>query len=486
MQSVLSLLCSCSLLALVLGTGFLYQFPAASTLQHTYAEQAAAPQGGGFHSRRNWCQNTVTRTVSCQVHNGSETVIQRVYQSCRWPGPCANLLSYRTLVRPTYKVSYRTVTALEWRCCPGFMGANCEEECMNCTRLADMTDRLNTLEAKILLLEAPEKSPPSENDLPVTRTAKTWNEGFLPDAIPLRDLGTILRKSLRPSERSKGDTGAGEELVLQGLPGLTAPPGPPGPVGLPGPPGAKGDQGQIGDSGPAGPPGFPGSHGSRGYPGETGLPGPPGPPGPPGSPHPFPQGVVYSLLPTVERENGEPHLASTFTDTAVVGLPGPRGPPGPTGPTGPAGPPGPRGPSGPAGLPGIQGLPGMRGQPGVKGLKGDDGDKGHAGPAGEKGAKGLPGEPGMKGEDGEKGTEGEGVQQLREALKILAERVLILEHMIGIHDPSTSTEPGSGQETLGAIIPSSTKIKRSGHWQRHYPYHVFSSLLDNRETRRRK
>lgn len=29
--------------------------------------------------------------------------------------------------------------------------------------------------------------------------------------------------------------------------------------------------------------------------------------------------------------------------------------------------------------------------------------------------------------------QGEGVQQLREALKILAERVLILEHMIGIH-----------------------------------------------------
>lgn len=29
--------------------------------------------------------------------------------------------------------------------------------------------------------------------------------------------------------------------------------------------------------------------------------------------------------------------------------------------------------------------------------------------------------------------QGEGVQQLREALKILAERVLILEHMIGVH-----------------------------------------------------
>uniref|UniRef100_A0A452SNN2 EMI domain-containing protein n=1 Tax=Ursus americanus TaxID=9643 RepID=A0A452SNN2_URSAM len=123
-----------------------------------------------------WCHHTVTRTVSCQVQNGSETVVQRVYQSCRWPGPCANLVSYRTLIRPTYRVSYRTVTALEWRCCPGFTGSNCEEggmwqdrgmasqavrcradmrECMNCTRISDMSERLTTLEAKVSRPGAP-------------------------------------------------------------------------------------------------------------------------------------------------------------------------------------------------------------------------------------------------------------------------------------------------------------------------------------------
>ncbi|MGH0176334.1 UNVERIFIED_CONTAM: hypothetical protein FKN15_072441 [Acipenser sinensis] len=56
--------------------------------------------------------------VSCQVHNGSETVVQRVYQSCRWPGPCANVV----------RVAYRSVTALEWRCCPGFLGDDCSED----------------------------------------------------------------------------------------------------------------------------------------------------------------------------------------------------------------------------------------------------------------------------------------------------------------------------------------------------------------------
>uniref|UniRef100_A0A8C3CT63 Collagen type XXVI alpha 1 chain n=1 Tax=Cairina moschata TaxID=8855 RepID=A0A8C3CT63_CAIMO len=328
-------------------------------------------------THRHWCHYTVTRTVSCQVQNGSETVIQRVYQSCRWPGPCANLVSYRTLIRPTYKMSYRTVTTLEWRCCPGFTGSNCEEECMNCTRLADMTERLNTLEAKILLLEAAERSPPLENNLPITGTTATWYDDLLPDAFPLLNPGTVLRKTVGPAE-PKGHRGAEEQLIPQGLPGQVGPPGPVGPTGLPGPPGPKGEKGQPGERGPAGPPGLLGPQGPRGLPGETGIPGPPGPPGPPATPSlplTFQQGVLYSLQPTAEKENGEPQLASTVIDTIMAGLPGPRGAPGPIGPPGPPGASGPKGPPGPIGVPGSQGLPGSPGQPGPKGSKGDRGER---------------------------------------------------------------------------------------------------------------
>ncbi|NXM70199.1 COQA1 protein, partial [Serilophus lunatus] len=413
MQLALFLSWCCCLHGCALGTGFLYQFPA-STLQHNYPEQTSGSPGSGFASRRHWCHYTVTRTVSCQVQNGSETVIQRVYQSCRWPGPCANLVSYRTLIRPTYKMSYRTVTTLEWRCCPGFTGSNCEEECMNCTRLADMTERLNTLEAKILLLEAAERSPPLENNLPITGTTATWYDDLLPDAFPLLNPGTVLRKTV-------------------GSVGQVGPPGPVGPTGLPGPPGPKGEKGQPGERGPAGPPGLVGPQGPRGLPGETGIPGPPGPPGPPATPSlplTFQQGVLYSLQPTAEKENGEPQLASTVIDTIMAGASGPKGPPGPIG------------------APGSQGLPGSPGQPGPKGSKGDRGERG---------------EPGKKGEEGDKGTDGEGVQQLREALKILAERVLILEHMIGIHDSLSSIEPGSGQDVIpGSPLRTSIKIKRGG------------------------
>lgn len=78
---------------------------------------------------------------------------------------------------------------------------------------------------------------------------------------------------------------------------------------------------------------------------------------------------------------------------------------------------------------------------------------------GEQGQLGQLGPPGAKGEPGEGSPEGEGVQPLREALKILAERVLILEHMIGIHE--SPAESGSGQDSLPDPLPFAvSKTKR--------------------------
>uniref|UniRef100_A0A4W3HEJ7 EMI domain-containing protein n=1 Tax=Callorhinchus milii TaxID=7868 RepID=A0A4W3HEJ7_CALMI len=151
------------------GTGFQYKYP--STLQ-TSKDQLAA----GFLNRRNWCPYTVTKTISCQVQNG--TYVQRVYQSCRWPLGCPSGISYRAVLRPTYRLTYKTVTAMEWRCCAGFRGTSCEEEngnflealeggrhvshnrrlfpksgdfpgCLNCTKISQITSRLSTLEAKV-------------------------------------------------------------------------------------------------------------------------------------------------------------------------------------------------------------------------------------------------------------------------------------------------------------------------------------------------
>ncbi|KAL0979349.1 hypothetical protein UPYG_G00183970 [Umbra pygmaea] len=86
-------------------------------------ESSAASQTS-IYQKRNWCPHTVTKTVTCQVQNG--TSLQRVYQTCRWPQGCTGG-SYRTVVRPSYKIVYRTVSSLEWKCCPGYSGTACEE-----------------------------------------------------------------------------------------------------------------------------------------------------------------------------------------------------------------------------------------------------------------------------------------------------------------------------------------------------------------------
>ncbi|XP_072524931.1 uncharacterized protein [Salminus brasiliensis] len=405
-------LCLCILVCWTgsaLGTGFIYQFPGL-TVQHVSSEQSAGPPAAGIKSqRRNWCQYTISKTVTCQVHNGTETTVQRVFQGCRWPGPCAKLISYRALVRPAYKVAYRQVTALEWRCCPGFLGSDCSEECMNCTGYTDLSSRLNTIESKIKLLEVARPRLPPINNLP---EGSTDNEVDAPNPTPI-----------------------GPPPFWQ--PGTRGPPGPVGPPGIPGssgPPGAAGEKGAPGRPGPSGP------KGETGFPGEIGLPGLPGPPGPPGQP-----GLPNSIP---LRGDVFQVISQDETDEA------PAGPPGLPGPSGPQGPPG------LPGVPGLDGINGLPGKAGAQGPKGDPGDRGPPGFIGEQGQPGLMGAKGQKGEPGESLPEGEGTQQLREALKILAERVLILEHMIGIHE--SPAEGGSGLEGLQDPLPlPAVKIKRA-------------------------
>ncbi|KAE8295246.1 Collagen alpha-1(XXVI) chain Alpha-1 type XXVI collagen [Larimichthys crocea] len=419
MMAALSLLYAlCMWISLVcpsLGTGFVYHFPGITVQrQRIKSEQSGStgPPGTGSRTQlRNWCQYTVSRTVSCQVHNGTETTVQRVFQGCRWPGPCSKVISYRTVIRPSFKVAYKQVTALEWRCCPGFVGEECREECLNCTSFTDMNSRINAIESKIKMLEEGRSSLPTVSSLP---EGSTYNEVDAPQPTPIG-----LPPYLPPAPGGRGPPGP---IGPPGLPGSAGPPGPAGRAGLPGPIGAKGD---------------------RGLPGEIGLPGPPGVPGPPGP----------SFSPIRERgdvfrvDNQEEISAHEATQIVV-------GPRGPTGPVGPSGPPGPRGPAGIPGLPGQDGKEGLLGKPGDAGPKGDPGERG---PPGVIGEHGLPGAPGLKGEPGEGLNEGEAVQQLREALKILAERVLILEHMIGIHDNSEGSGFGSVSDPLS--FPA-IKIKR--------------------------
>ncbi|XP_019305078.2 EMILIN-1 [Panthera pardus] len=86
----------------------------------------SAPRPASRH--RNWCAYVVTRTVSCVLEDGVETFIKPDYQPCGWGQPqCPRSIMYRSFLRPRYRVAYKTVTDMEWRCCQGYGGDDCAE-----------------------------------------------------------------------------------------------------------------------------------------------------------------------------------------------------------------------------------------------------------------------------------------------------------------------------------------------------------------------
>ncbi|KAM3877469.1 EMILIN-1b [Diretmus argenteus] len=93
-----------------------------------YAGQSASPQHGARAAsrHRNWCAYVVTKTVSCVVEDGVETYVKPDYHPCAWgSGQCSRVVVYRTYMRPRYKVAYKMVTEMEWKCCHGYSGEDC-------------------------------------------------------------------------------------------------------------------------------------------------------------------------------------------------------------------------------------------------------------------------------------------------------------------------------------------------------------------------
>ncbi|KAL2082557.1 hypothetical protein ACEWY4_022375 [Coilia grayii] len=76
---------------------------------------------------RNWCAYVVTKTISCVMEDGVETYVKPDYQRCAY-GQCGpRVVAYRTYRRPKYKVAYRMVTEMEWKCCHGYSGDDCSD-----------------------------------------------------------------------------------------------------------------------------------------------------------------------------------------------------------------------------------------------------------------------------------------------------------------------------------------------------------------------
>ncbi|KAK7881733.1 hypothetical protein WMY93_030142 [Mugilogobius chulae] len=77
---------------------------------------------------KNWCAYVAQKNVSCVTSAGTESFVLPELLPCPPEMPnCVQQVIYRTQFRPMYKIGYKIVSELEWRCCPGYHGYDCKE-----------------------------------------------------------------------------------------------------------------------------------------------------------------------------------------------------------------------------------------------------------------------------------------------------------------------------------------------------------------------
>ncbi|OCT57755.1 EMILIN-3 [Xenopus laevis] len=115
--------------SLVDGKGLYYPPPAAGRFIHNLYTSGSQPQhyGKPIGKHRNFCVYVVEKNVTCTQQDGTEPYIKAEYLKCTWGPKCRGTVVYRTLYRPKYKIGYKVVTELEWRCCPGNTGDSCQD-----------------------------------------------------------------------------------------------------------------------------------------------------------------------------------------------------------------------------------------------------------------------------------------------------------------------------------------------------------------------
>ncbi|KAK2860655.1 hypothetical protein Q7C36_004821 [Tachysurus vachellii] len=156
-----------------------YMLQSAAFLTLTFSLTFATPsiyslfQGAPYSSsspkqrNKNWCAFVVHKNVTCAVLGVTESV-----ESDNAPCPehqphCTQTGIYRIHTRPTYKVGYKQVTELEWRCCPGYRGYDCME----------LKDALSPQVVRELQPDLPSSHKPQQSVGPdVTAGAHPWTQ----------------------------------------------------------------------------------------------------------------------------------------------------------------------------------------------------------------------------------------------------------------------------------------------------------------------
>ncbi|NXH61000.1 MMRN2 protein, partial [Rhabdornis inornatus] len=75
----------------------------------------------------NWCSFTQSRLVTYIEACMKEKYIVNSQQPCPNGTPDCQKIMYRTALKPVYQVKQKVLKSLQWKCCPGFIGKDCEQ-----------------------------------------------------------------------------------------------------------------------------------------------------------------------------------------------------------------------------------------------------------------------------------------------------------------------------------------------------------------------
>ncbi|NXB79943.1 MMRN1 protein, partial [Donacobius atricapilla] len=91
------------------------------------SQQDANAKASSFETTRekNWCAYVHTRLIPTVVVDNLETFSSGRAKPCSWQiGSCAQRT--QTTTHQAYRIKHKIVTSLEWKCCPGYSGQNCQ------------------------------------------------------------------------------------------------------------------------------------------------------------------------------------------------------------------------------------------------------------------------------------------------------------------------------------------------------------------------
>ncbi|NXT95494.1 MMRN2 protein, partial [Anhinga rufa] len=85
--------------------------------------EAVSPQS----RNGNWCSFMQSRLVTYIEACMKEKYIINSQQPCLNGAPDCQKIMYRTALKPVYQVKQKVLKSLQWKCCPGFIGKDCEQ-----------------------------------------------------------------------------------------------------------------------------------------------------------------------------------------------------------------------------------------------------------------------------------------------------------------------------------------------------------------------